>query len=75
MRDQALRISGPAVADPGILRDLASQVEDILAEAPLSAYSRTNWRERVQKLVRELSSVDATVVTEKAIKVMEKRRL
>jgi hypothetical protein len=31
--------------------------------------------ERIQKLVRDLSSVDATIVTEKAIKVMEKRRI
>ena len=50
-----LRVSGPAVADPGILRGLAGQVEDILAEEPLSAYSRTNWRERVQKLVPEFN--------------------
>lgn len=30
---------------------------------------------RIQKLVRELSSVDASTVVEKAIKAMEKRRL
>ncbi len=31
--------------------------------------------ERIQKLVRELSPADATVVVEKAVKAMEKRRL
>ncbi len=43
----ALRISGPADADPQVLRSLAGQVQDILAAEPLAAYSRTNWRQRV----------------------------
>lgn len=32
-------------------------------------------KERIQKLVRELASVDAAIVVDKAIKAMEKRRL
>ena len=48
-----VRISGPAVADAGVLRRLADEVEDILADEPLAAYSRTNWRQRVQKVVPE----------------------
>jgi multidrug efflux pump subunit AcrB len=50
-----VRISGPAVADPGVLRRLADEVEDILADEPLAAYSRTNWRQRVQKVVPEFN--------------------
>jgi multidrug efflux pump subunit AcrB len=46
-----LRISGPAVAEPPVLRGLADEVEEILAEEPLAAYSRTDWRTRVQKIV------------------------
>jgi multidrug efflux pump subunit AcrB len=46
-----LRISGPAVAEPAVLRGLAEEVELILAEEPLSAYSRTDWRTPVQKIV------------------------
>ncbi len=50
-----VRISGPAVADAGVLRRLADEVEDILADEPLAAYSRTNWRQRVQKVVPEFN--------------------
>ncbi len=46
-----LRISGPAVAEPAVLRGLADEVEQILAEEPLAAYSRTDWRTQVQKIV------------------------
>jgi multidrug efflux pump subunit AcrB len=46
-----LRVSGPAVADPTVLRRLAGKVEQILGEEALSAYSRTNWRQRMQKIV------------------------
>jgi multidrug efflux pump subunit AcrB len=48
-----LRISGPAVADPGILRSLAGQVVGILEANPLCDYARTDWRQRVQKVVPE----------------------
>ena len=45
-----LRISGPAVANPAVLRSLAGEVENILEASPLAAYVRTDWRQRVQKL-------------------------
>ena len=48
-----VRISGPAIADAGTLRNLAGEVVDILDADPLSAYSRTDWRQRVQKVVPE----------------------
>ncbi len=48
-----LRISGPATADPAILRSLADQVVSIVEASPLSANARTNWRQRVQKVVPE----------------------
>ncbi len=48
-----LRISGPSTADPAILRSLAGQVVSIVAASPLSANERTNWRQRVQKVVPE----------------------
>ncbi len=46
-----LRISGPAVADPAVLRSLADQVAVIVEADPLTAYVRTNWRQRVPKLI------------------------
>jgi multidrug efflux pump subunit AcrB len=48
-----LRISGPATADPAILRSLANEVVSIVEASPLSADTRTNWRQRVQKVVPE----------------------
>ena len=48
-----LRISGPAVADPAVLRDLGDQALAILERSPLAATPRINWRERVQKVVPE----------------------
>lgn len=48
-----LRISGPATADPAILRSFADEVVSIVKASPLSADARTNWRQRVQKVVPE----------------------
>jgi multidrug efflux pump subunit AcrB len=48
-----LRISGPATADPAILRSLADEVVSIVEASPLSDDARTNWRQRVQKVVPE----------------------
>lgn len=48
-----LRISGPSTADPSTLRSLADQVVSVVAASPLSANARTNWRQRVQKVVPE----------------------
>ncbi len=45
-----LRISGPAVADADVLRDIAGQAVAILENDPVTAYARTNWRQRVQRI-------------------------
>ncbi len=50
-----IRVSGPAVADPGVLRNLAGEFISVLEQSPLTAYSRTDWVERVQKVVPEYS--------------------
>ena len=46
-----LRVSGPAVADPDVLRGLAGEVVARLEASPHTAYTRTDWRQRVQKVV------------------------
>jgi multidrug efflux pump subunit AcrB len=46
-----VRITGPGDADPGILRALAAKVTAILDDAPLAGLYRTDWRQRVQKVV------------------------
>jgi multidrug efflux pump subunit AcrB len=48
-----MRISGPSTADPATLRSLAGQVVAIVEANPLSADVRSNWRQRVQKVVPE----------------------
>ena len=45
-----VRISGPAEADPGVLRTLADEGIDILRDSPLASDYRTDWRQRTQKL-------------------------
>lgn len=45
------RFSGPANADPAMLRRLAEQGMQILRDSPLAKEVRTNWRERVPALV------------------------
>lgn len=45
------RISGPAVADPDVLRGVADDVIAVLEESRYTAYTRTDWRQRVQKVV------------------------
>ena len=49
------RISGPASADADTLRKLANDVRAIVEMSPLTAYTRTNWRQRVQKVVTDYS--------------------
>ncbi len=46
-----VRVSGAAEADPDTLRTIADQLTGIITEEPLAAYARTDWRQRVQKLV------------------------
>ena len=47
------RISGPAVADPEILRALAKNGGDLIAASPNAAVIRTDWQQRVPRLVPE----------------------
>ncbi len=44
------RFSGPAEADPEVLRDLAAQGMAILEASPYAKEVRTNWLNRVKKL-------------------------
>jgi len=70
-----LRISGPSIADPGVLRSLADQVVTILERSPLSDSARTDWRQRVQKVVPEYNQERArwAVVTREDIANSTKR--
>ncbi len=45
-----VRFSGPANADPNILRQLGEQGLAILNASPLAGNARLNWRQRVPKL-------------------------
>jgi len=45
------RFSGPADADPAVLRGLAEQGMNILRDSPFAKEVRVNWRDRVQALV------------------------
>ena len=45
------RFSGPANADLDVLRRLAEQAVEILRASPYAKEVRTNWRQRVRKLV------------------------
>jgi len=47
------RFSGPAEADPDVLRRIAEQGMAILEASPYAMEVRTNWRERVRELVPE----------------------
>ncbi|NIA02780.1 MAG: AcrB/AcrD/AcrF family protein, partial [Planctomycetia bacterium] len=47
------RFSGPANADPDVLRDLAKQGMDILEASPYAKNVRTNWRQRSREYVVE----------------------
>jgi len=45
------RFSGPAVADPAVLRNLAAQGVGILEASPWAKQVRTDWRQRVKKVI------------------------
>ncbi len=47
------RISGPAQADPDVLRRLAQQGVEILEASPYAKDVRTNWRNRHRRIVPE----------------------
>ncbi|NNG47674.1 MAG: efflux RND transporter permease subunit [Deltaproteobacteria bacterium] len=44
------RISGPAIADTEVLRDLSEDVLDILREEPLAGAMQTDWRQKSPRL-------------------------
>ncbi len=46
-----VRISGPAIADPQVLRGLAEEGLEILRNEPLAGEMQTDWRQPVPKLV------------------------
>jgi multidrug efflux pump subunit AcrB len=48
-----LRVSGPAVADPDVLRRLAREAADVIASSPYAKVVRTDWRERTKKVVAQ----------------------
>ena len=50
-----VRIIGPGSAELGTLREAAGKLEGILDNEPLSAYSRTDWRQPVLSVVPEYS--------------------
>jgi multidrug efflux pump subunit AcrB len=47
------RFSGPALADPGLLRSLADQGTAILHASPLAGPMQTDWRQRVPRVELE----------------------
>ncbi len=53
------RFSGPAIADPLVLRDLAEKASDIMRRSPHAAIVRTDWRNSVKKIVTEYDQVNA----------------
>lgn len=46
-----VRISGPADADPAVLRSLADQGVSVLRASPLAGVSALDWRQRTQVLI------------------------
>ena len=48
-----VRISGPAVADPEVLRAAAANGGNMVAASPDAAIVRTDWQQRVPRLVPE----------------------
>jgi multidrug efflux pump subunit AcrB len=50
-----LRLSGPAVADPDVLRSISDEAVKIILASPYATYARIDWRNRMQKIVPEYS--------------------
>ncbi|NJO37307.1 MAG: efflux RND transporter permease subunit [Rhizobiales bacterium] len=49
------RLIGPAEIAPDILRQVAERLVEDIEREPLAAYVRTDWRQRVQKVVSEFN--------------------
>jgi multidrug efflux pump subunit AcrB len=54
-----VRFSGPAIADPEVLRDLADKASAVMQESSEALIVRTDWRNRVKKLVYDYDQVNA----------------
>jgi multidrug efflux pump subunit AcrB len=54
-----VRFSGPAEADPDTLRRLADQAQEIIARSSETKIVRTNWRQRVKKVVLDFDQDNA----------------
>ena len=53
------RFSGPAVADPDVLRGLAAQATAIMEASPEALIVRHDWRNRVKKMVADYDQTNA----------------
>jgi multidrug efflux pump subunit AcrB len=53
------RISGPAFADPIVMRGLGEHAAAILEKSPHAKAVRTNWRERTPRIVAEFDQANA----------------
>ena len=53
------RISGPAIADPAVLRELGNRVKEIIEASPHADFTRLDWRQRVQKVVLDFDERNA----------------
>ena len=53
------RFSGPAVADPDVLRGLAAQATKIMEASPEASIVRNNWRNRVKTMVADYDQTNA----------------
>jgi len=53
------RISGPAIADPVLLRKLGEQVKNVIEASPHADFTRLDWRQRVQKVVLDFDERNA----------------
>lgn len=50
-----VRVVGPSGADGRTLRIIAGEISAVLTRSPLAGYVRTDWRQRVQKVVPRYS--------------------
>jgi len=53
------RISGPAVADPGVLRRLGDEIAAVMEQSEHALLVRTDWRQRVKKIVLDYDERNA----------------
>ena len=54
-----VRFSGPAVANPVVLRNLAQEAESIIRQSPHATIVNSNWRQKVKKVVLDFDQRNA----------------